>query len=495
VKTKLVALIATLVLVAGTVVTVLALAVRDDDGQARAGAPASATTSPETSSPSASKQAYEAALSTPVEDSVYPNVGDPGVDALHYDLDLAWDRESRTLDGTATVSFRSTRTSPQFRLDLGESLAIGAVTMDGAEVPAEHNGKDLVVTAPVVANARYVLTVEYSGSPEPVEAPSTRSDVENVGFTVTPEGEVWTMQSPYGAFTWYPVNDQPSDKALYDFTITAPADWVGVANGELEGRSVRDGTTITEWHLGDPTSSYLVTIAIGDFVMTEDETTSGVPITYWTPRGDSAAVDAMRVTPDAIEWIEQKLGPYPFSTLGSVVVDSASAMETQTMVTYGNTFYTLSEQVVVHELVHQWYGDIVSPSDWRDVWMNEGMTLYLAEGVWNAETNNLDLDVVMDDFAAREKGMRADAGPPGDYDPRMFGDGNIYYGPAVMWHELRLEIGEEKFWAMVRAWPTEHAEGNPTREQYLDWIEEETGEELTAFFDAWLMGETSPRRG
>jgi len=229
--------------------------------------------------------------------------------------------------------------------------------------------------------------------------------------------------------------------------------------------------------------------------MTEDETTSGVPITYWTPRGDSAAVDAMRVTPDAIEWIEQKLGPYPFSTLGSVVVDSASAMETQTMVTYGNTFYTLSEQVVVHELVHQWYGDIVSPSDWRDVWMNEGMTLYLAEGVWNAETNNLDLDVVMDDFAAREKGMRADAGPPGDYDPRMFGDGNIYYGPAVMWHELRREIGEEKFWAMVRAWPTEHAEGNPTREQYLDWIEEETGEELTAFFDAWLMGETSPRRG
>ena len=85
----------------------------------------------------------------------------------------------------------------------------------------------------------------------------------------------------------------------------------------------------------------------------------------------------------------------------------------------------------------------------------------------------------MDTWAAAEPGMRAESGPPGDYDPTTFGQGNIYYGPALMWHELRKKIGDDAFWAMVRKWPQVNARGNATREDYLDWIEEETGEELT----------------
>src|SRR3546814_2547394 len=82
----------------------------------------------------------------------------------------------------------------------------------------------------------------------------------------------------------------------------------------------------------------------------------------------------MGYTPDAIEFLEKYLGPFPFSSMGSVVVASQSAMETQQMITYGNTAYTLSNDVVVHEVAHQWYGDIVSPSDWRDVWRSEEHT-------------------------------------------------------------------------------------------------------------------------
>ena len=69
---------------------------------------------------------------------------------------------------------------------------------------------------------RYVLEVSYSGTPEPTPAPTSRSDFTTSGWTITPDGETWTMQEPYGAFTWYPVNDQPSDKALYDITVTVP---------------------------------------------------------------------------------------------------------------------------------------------------------------------------------------------------------------------------------------------------------------------------------
>jgi hypothetical protein len=99
------------------------------------------------------------AVSTPVEDSVYPAVGDPGVDALLYDLDLTWDPQAERLTGESTVTFRATRTAPRFQLDLGAPLEVGEVTLDGEVVRAAHRGKNLVVRAPVKADQRYELTV------------------------------------------------------------------------------------------------------------------------------------------------------------------------------------------------------------------------------------------------------------------------------------------------------------------------------------------------
>ena len=106
-------------------------------------------------------------------------------------------------------------------------------------------------------------------------------------------------------------------------------------------------------------------------------------MTYWTPRGDARSLRSVQVAGDELDWIEDRLGPYPFSSLGLVVVDSTSGMETQTMITLGTTEYTLSPAVVVHEMIHQWYGDQVTPRDWRDVWMNEGMAMYL-QVLWEA---------------------------------------------------------------------------------------------------------------
>ena len=90
-----------------------------------------------------------------------------------------------------------------------------------------------MLRAPIEEDQRYELGLDYVGTPEPAPAPTTRSDFSTTGFTVTRKGEVWTMQEPYGAYTWYPVNDQPSDKALYDITVHAPAEWTGISNGEL----------------------------------------------------------------------------------------------------------------------------------------------------------------------------------------------------------------------------------------------------------------------
>jgi aminopeptidase N len=433
----------------------------------------------------------DAALSTPVEDPVYPGVGDPGVDALHYDLDLAWTPDSATLTAVETLVFRATSDADRFQLDLGHALDVSSVRLDGEDASYDHEGKDLVVHEPVAADQRYTLVVEYAGTPRPAPAPTTRSDFSTVGWTVTDDGGAWTMQEPYGAYTWYAVNDQPSDKALYDFTISVPSSMVGVANGKLESREDAGGTTVTRWHLDEPAASYLTTIAIGDFRMVRDRSGSGVPVSYWIPANRPRLVRGLRPAADELGWIEQKLGPYPFSSLGIVLVDSRSGMETQTMITLGMTDYTTSPEVIVHEMVHQWYGDEVTPADWRDLWMSEGMALYL-QGLWQAEHDGFPAQDLMRRWAAEEPQMRRESGPPADYDPATFGEGNVYYSPALMWDELRKQLGDAEFWSVVRAWPQAHEDANASYDDMVSFWSERTGRDLGPFFHAWLLGKTSP---
>lgn len=438
------------------------------------------------------------AESTPVEDSVYPAVGHPDVDALLYDLDLAWEPTGRALTGTATLTFRAARDTPTFRLDLARPLDVGSVTLDGEEAAYRHRGKDLVVRSPITEGDRHELVVEYAGDPRPVPAPTTRGDFSTVGFTVTDRGEVWTMQEPYGAYSWYPVNDQPSDKALYDITVSVPAPWTGIANGRLvstETTSADGGdVTTTRWQLDEPAASYLVTVAIGDYTHRSNTAGNGLTVDYWIPRGLPAAYDDLKVAARAVDWVEQRLGPYPFSSLGMVLTDSQSAMETQTMVTLGNTEYVRSAPVILHEVVHQWYGDQVTPADWSDVWLNEGMTM-LMQALFEADTGDYDVAQTIDEWRAVDQELRDRYGPPGDYDRRQFGGSNIYYSPAVMWDELRRELGDDEFFEIARSWLTEQDNRSVTRQQLYDHWESRSGLELTEFFDAWITGRTTPPEG
>ncbi len=389
----------------------------------------------------------------------------------------------------------ATEDAPRIPLDFTGRLSITALTVDGS--PASHTveGDDLLIDHPVTADEEYRLVLEYDGTPAPTEAPSRRRDfADGLGWHVTDEHETWTLQEPYGAFTWYAVNDHPSDKALYDFTLRVPEPWSGVANGVLTSSTAREGQRINRWHLAEPASSYLITASFGDFQHTDLTSSSGVPIQIWADADDDPMPGETSYAPKAIDWLERILGPYPFDSFGLLIVDNESGMETQTMVTLGDTRYSLSAEVVVHEAAHHWYGDTVTPADWSDVWMNEGMAMYL-QGMWEAEQEGIPVAEKMDDWAEFEPDLRAAAGPPGAFDPARFGDANIYYGPALMWHELRERLGDDRFFEVLREWPAERANTTASRAEYLDWIERTTGEELSDLFDAWLLSPTTPRRG
>ncbi|MBK7723418.1 MAG: M1 family peptidase [Austwickia sp.] len=425
-----------------------------------------------------------AGVSTPVEDPYYPGTSNPEVDALHYGLDLDWD--GRTLRGVTQLTFRAARDTTTIRLALARNLAVTSATLDGRAVSARRPGNDVVfATGSLAQGSRHVLVIRYVGRPGPVKAPSGRPDMtEGLGWNRSPAGNVYTFQEPYGAFTWYPVHDHPSDKARYDATVRVPRGQVGVFNGSLTKTESLRGKTVTRWHLDRPAASYLITIAIGAYRQTSVRMPDGKPFTIWLlPAHEKLRPAIAKEALRSYSWLLKKAGPYPFASSGVVVVEGASAMETQTMITAGyGIMQTELNPVLLHELAHQWYGNSVGPIDWLAVWLNEGWATRMQQDYEDPQGAMFDVQAL--DTMCRWS--RVIAGPAGRYDPKRFADDNVYICPAGMLTELRNTVGVAAYDAIAQAWPVEHRDRTVNRATFLAWLNEKTGQDQSDLLRRWL---------
>ncbi|WP_344498121.1 M1 family metallopeptidase [Dactylosporangium maewongense] len=433
--------------------------------------------------------------STPVADPVYPAYGNPSVDVLHYGLALAWAPQTKTLTGKATVKLRVLRAAPALKLDLSSPYTLSSTSVDGVAAQGRVAGGKLTVDRALTAGTTVTLVVEYQGTPAPVPMPSHRGDAEPLGLTVTDAGELWTMQEPFGASTWYPSNDQPSDKALYDISITVPEGWEAVASGTPGPVT---GGTYT-YRSTQPVATYLTTLAVGqDYQVARLTGPRDLPISLWTrPGKDDRFLPVLRKAPQQLEWLEARFGQYPFPSAGAVIVPSRSAMETQQMVTIGGdvlsqgTNVSALDGIMLHEYAHQWFGDAVGPAVWKDVWLNEGWATY-AEALYTAERDGYDIE----DWARRARKSDADArqrlGPPGNPRADSFAESNVYVCPALMLHELHRALGDSAFFALARAWVSQHAGTAQDRAAFTAFVNKQTGRDFTKLIDAWLDSPTTP---
>lgn len=471
-----------------TLAVVVALA-----GSATLAAPASGVSVPDTVVAPQAASSYGPGYSPAVtqSDSVYPTHGEPLIDVLDYDLNLSWDPGNKTLQGVATLTLRAVQSADSFSLDLSHRLTATAVQAGVLNagpltgVPFQADGNRLTVNQAIEAGKTYRLTVTYAGQPGPVKAPTDRVDMPNVGWHTTSDGGAWTMQEPFGAFTWYPVNDMPADKAMYTLRVDVPDTMVGISNGTMT-RSHVGNRVITKFTNAHPMPSYLVTLAIGPYRKYTQTGPGGLPMTYWFPKGRSDLLAPMKQLPGVMTWLERKLGPYPFNRVGVVITPgSSSAMETPTMITLGQQNYRYGNRDVVetlmHELTHAWYGDTVTPTDWSDLWMNEGMAMFLesqysvARG-WKPWTYWRRL------FYRNDSYWREIYGPPGAYNPARFAEVNVYYSTARMLDKLRRQVGNKTFYGLVKAWPQSHLDKSTNRSTYISWVHRKTGRNFDAFF-------------
>jgi aminopeptidase N len=433
--------------------------------------------------------------SQPTADPVYPQRGDANIDVGAYRLVMNWAPDDRILTGSAELSIRAARATNEARLDLAGDLTVDQVTVDGRPATATEQGDKLIVATgrSLAVGDRFTVTVRYHGTPQPASFPGTRTDVDGVGAHVGTDGAIWALSEPYGAYTWFPGSDQPSDKALLDVDLTVPAGWAGVSSGRLTGETTGPaGTRTFHWHQAEPIATYLVAFAVDRFDRIDETGPRGLPVTYWVRPADRSAMEPLlRRVPDALAWLSARLGPYPFSTAGVVIVPDASGLETQSMVTLGPIHGKDAVPVLVHELSHQWFGDTVTPRTWRDMWLNEGFATYV-QMLYTVDKLGGDRTDTVRGWRAADAEWRRRAGPPAHYDPTEFAARNVYNGPALMLDRIRARIGDARFAALLRDWPQQHRNSNQDRAGFTAWLNGYAGQDLTALVDAWLDGATTP---
>ena len=426
-------------------------------------------------------------------DPYFPDWGNGGYDAIRYTLDLTIQPGRNLVDAVVTMDAVATEPLLGFNLDYaGPELT--RVTVNGAGAGWEREGEELRIrpreTLP--AGVGFSVQTSYSASPKAVP---TVAWPQGVGWQAPRADLIYVVSEPNGARGWYPVNDHPSDKALYRFRLTVPEPFSAVANGELVRSSTDSGMTTFEYETHHPMASYLVTIGVGEFSPQSSPGPEGIRIRNFVAPGlVDIAGGALDLQARMIEELTPLFGPFPFDTYGALVVDSdfGGALENQTLSVFSGGMFRspiLAEEVVVHELAHQWFGDSLTIDNWRDIWLNEGFATY-AEWLWR-ELTEPDFD--LDAFArATADSGRPIWGPPGDPGPAGLFDSTVYIRGALTLHELRLTVGDEVFFEILRSYSSRYADSTVDTPRFVAVAEEVSGRDLGDLFDSWLYGERTP---
>lgn len=418
------------------------------------------------------------AQSDPVQDDVYPSYGFTETDVLHYNLALDWD--GSTLTGVTTAEVRAAKETSTIRLNLANQLNVSRIEVEEKEATFKHSNN--ILTIDVEKRSKddvFTLKISYAGKPQSIKMPSPRGNI--LGWNVSRDGSVSTMQEPYGAFTWYPNHDHPSDKAYYDATITTREGVMGVFNGVMMDKYTENGKTTSEWHLDKPAASYLTTIAIDPFKVDEQQMEDGRTFYIWYTDEDTKDLERYRKeSKAAYDWLVKHAGENPFESMGMVIVDAGSAMETQTMMTMGRRFLrSNTKKLISHEMAHQWYGNTVTTKTWKDMWLNEGWTMYM-DHAYNSGVN------VSASARACKRDVRG-SGQAGNPNPNSFAMPNVYECPVPALHEIRQDIGDEKFFdAVAQQWPSQHAYTSQDRKRFTSFLRDATGNDYSNLLATWL---------
>lgn len=435
-----------------------------------------------------------------IGDALYPNLGNGGYEVDHYHLDLRYETAapSQAIDGTVTIRAHATQALSQLNLDFA-GASVGAVSVDGDAAAYRWDGEELVIAPdhPLKHGQHFVVTVAHFTASPKVPDPA---DFLGAPFFSTPDGTAWAGQ-PHNAHQIFPSNDHPRDKATFSFQLDVPAGTTAVANGELVAQDTTGDRTIWRYEQREPMATELAQVAVGALTVTSRGRHRDVLVRDVTPARLTADLEPKLVLELAqLDWLRERLGDYPFQSYGSLVVDASLgfALETQTLSLYDAGFFDLPEwfwgPLMLHELAHQWFGNSVAPAQWSDVWQNEGHATWY-ELTYSFDPDSAELTQLAQLIYSLGDIWRAYLGPvaaPLSGNPDELFNANVYYGGALVLYSLRQQIGDAAFRQLERTWVAKYRGRSASTADFIALASEVSGQDLSAFLQAWLYGTTTP---
>ncbi len=422
-----------------------------------------------------------------------PTSNQTSYDAVYYFLNLEIDPVTETVSGTVRMDAEVT-TGPLAAadLDLYDNMTVDGVTCGGGPVGFTHAGDLLSVTLDHIyaEGETFTLEVTYHGTPSAAEGA--------FGFdSYGGEDMIWSLSEPFGARTWWPCKDYPLDKAdSVDIWITVPNNLIVASNGTLRA-TVDQGSTLSyRWHEGYPIATYLVSVAIHPYTVFSDyyhyAPGDSMEIRYFVFPGHYDGVQATyAMVPDMIANYAGLFGEYPFieEKYGHAEFTWGGGMEHQTITSLGGW----GEYLIVHELAHMWWGDMITCDTFNHIWLNEGFATY-SEALWAENAYG--------DEAYREQMAYAKyLGGGTIYVPdeelsdwgRIFSSNLSYNKASWVPHMLRGAVGDSLFFEILHAYyGSIHQYGSATTEEFRDIAEQVSGRDLDRFFQQWIYEEGFP---
>jgi len=427
-------------------------------------------------------------------------------DLQHSTIRLAFDTNQRKVIGDVTHRLAMLRDGATAIAFDSVDLRIESVTLDGASAQFELAPAKLIVPLPAPARRGdpHAVEIRYDGSPRQ----GLFFILPDKNYPDRPR-QIWTQGEAEDTRFYLPTYDYPNDRLTTDTYLTVPANWETISNGRLDSKSpAADGQIVWHWVEDAPLSTYLISVVAGEFDRADD-TWHSIPVTYYAPHGRGDRIHpTFEHTRAMLDFFSSTFGvPYPWPKYAQVTVDeftedgmentSATTLATRALVNPATAAEhpMREDDLVSHELAHQWFGDLVTCKDWTNIWLNEGFAT-VAEYIWEEhEFGRDEADYTRwneaRDWLAEDRMFPVPIVYSNFTDSMEYAP-NVYSKAGLVLYSLRQELGPADFYAGLKHYLEKYRGRNAVTAELVSAIEEATSRNVDQFFQQWIYGAGAP---
>ena len=420
------------------------------------------------------------------------------IDIKFYELNLDIDFNSSRIRGSVTVNGVIGNIYPDFiELDLYDNMTVDSILQNNIPILYLHENDMLKIPISDITlddENLFSLTIFYQGTPDHCGAGGFKFDEhQNIGH-------VWTLSEAYCARSWWPCKDDPSDKAdSVNIIISVPLEpaYIVASNGLLSSTTINNNKKTYFWKERYPITTYLVSLAIYPYTKWVDQYVSPISSDtmliehYVFPDRYEASYPNYSLTKDMLSFFSELFGEYPFISekYGHADFTWGGGMEHQTLSSMGS----FSQNLMVHELGHSWWGNLITCKTFNDIWLNEGFARY-CQALWAEHMYGREAYFdFMNNHAYYGAGTIYVENPSSN--SQIFSAGLSYNKASWVLHMLRHKVGETMFFDILKSYASNDSlsYNAASTSDFQKVCEDISGLDFEQFFQQWIYGERYPK--